>query len=145
MPHRIAAVRLEAEAFGDLTGQQVAGDVFAARRHDDVAGFERRQPVGVDVGEHARCGAELQQCNVLAVGHGIGQLWLHLDDVGVGKPADQIDVVDRQVDHHADIRHAGWKRPDPGNGDRQNILAADRLLDRLDGRIEALDMARPSA
>ena len=47
----------------------------------------------------------------------------------------------REVDHHADIRHARRERSDAGDGDRENILAADRFLDRLDGRIEALDVA----
>src|SRR5438094_545503 len=30
VPHRIAAVRLKAEAFGDLAGQEIAHDVFLA-------------------------------------------------------------------------------------------------------------------
>src|SRR5262245_27931617 len=45
MAHRVAAVRLEAEAFGDLPRQQVAHDVFVARRDGDVARFERREPI----------------------------------------------------------------------------------------------------
>ena len=141
MPHRIAAVRLEAEAFGDLARQQIAHHVFAARRDGDVARLERRQPVGVDVREHARGGAELQQRDVLALGHRARQLRLHFDDVGIGEPADQVDVVHREIDHHADIRHARRERTDAGDGDRQDVLAADRLLDRLHRRIEALDMA----
>src|SRR4051812_7259491 len=51
MPHRVAAVRLEAEALGDLTGQEIAHDIFAAGGDRDVACLERRQPVGVDVSE----------------------------------------------------------------------------------------------
>src|SRR6478735_11690002 len=52
MAHRIAAIRLEAEALSDLPSQQVAHDVFVACRDGDVARFERREPIGVDVGEH---------------------------------------------------------------------------------------------
>ena len=141
MPHRIAAVRLEAEAFGDLAGEQIADHVFAARRDVHVARLERRQPVGVDVREHARGGAELQQRDVLALGDRARELRLHLDDVGIGEPADQVDVVHGEVDHHADIRHARRERADAGDGDGQNVLAADRLLDRLHRRIEALDVA----
>ena len=141
MAHRIAAVRLEAEALGHLAGEQIAHDVFAARRDGDVARLERRQPVGVDVREHARGGAELQQRDVLALGHRAGELRLHLDDVGIGEPADQVDVVHGQIDDHADIRHARRERSDAGDGDRENILVADRVLDRLDRRIEALDVA----
>ena len=141
MPHRIGAVGLEAEALRDLAGQQVAHHVLAARRDGDVARLERRQPVGVDVGEHARGGAELQQRDVLALGHRVGELRLHLDDLGFGEPADQIDVVHGEIDDDADIRHPRRERTDPGDGDGKDILAADRFLDRLHGRIEALDMA----
>ena len=115
VPHRIGAVRLEAEALGDLARQQIADHVLAAGRDRDVARLERRQPVGVDVGEHARSGAELQQRDVLALGDRAGELRLHLDDVGIGEPADQVDVVHREVDHHADIRHARRERADAGD------------------------------
>ena len=140
MAHGIAAVRLEAETFGDLAGEQIAHHVFAARGDGHVARLERRQPIGVDVRQHAGRGAELQQRDVLALGHRAGQLRLHLDDVGIGEPADQIDVVHGQIDDHADIRHARRERPYPGDGDRENILVADGVLDRLDRRIEALDV-----
>ena len=73
----------------------------------------------------------MQQRDVLALGHRAGKLRLHLDDVGIGEPADQVDVVHGEIDHHADIRHARRKRTDAGDGDRKNILAADRFLDRL--------------
>jgi hypothetical protein len=33
-----------------------------------------------------------------------------------------------------------WKRANAGYGDRQNIFCPDRVLDRLDRRIEALDV-----
>ena len=115
MAHRIAAVRLEAEAFGDLAGQQIADQIFAARRDMHGARLERRQPVGVDMRKHAGGGAELQQRDVLALGHRARQLRLHFDDLGIGEPADQIDVVHREIDHHADIRHARRKRSDPGD------------------------------
>ena len=141
MAHRIAAVRLEAEAFGDLAGEQIAHHIFAAGRDRDVARLERRQPVGVDVGEHAGGGAELQQRDILALGDRAGELRLHLDDVGFGEPADQVDVVHGKIDHHADIRHPRRKRSDPGDGDRKNVFARDRLLDGGDRRIEPLDMA----
>ena len=141
MPHRIAAVGLEAETFGDLARQQIAHDIFAAGRDRDVARLERRQPVGVDMREHAGGGAELQQRDVLALGDRAGELRLHLDDVGFGEPADQVDVVDGEVDDDADIRHARRERADAGDGDRENVLARDRLLDGGDRRIEALDMA----
>ncbi len=96
-----------------------------ACRDGDVARLERREPVGVDVGEHARGGAELQQRDVLALGDRARQLRLHLDDVGIGEPADEVDVVHGEIDDHADIRHARRKRPDAGDRDRQNVLAAD--------------------
>src|SRR4029077_19037746 len=82
MAHRIAAVRLEAEALGHLTGEQIAHHIFAARRHGDAARLERRQPVGVDMGKHARGRPELQQRDILALGDRTGKLWLHFDDVG---------------------------------------------------------------
>ncbi len=41
----------------------------ATLRDSDVARLERGQPVGIDVRQHARRGAELQQRNVLALGH----------------------------------------------------------------------------
>ncbi len=141
MAHGIAAVGLEAEAFGDLTGQQIADHVFALGRHMNGARLERGEPVGVDMGEHARGGAELQQRDVLALGLGAAQLRLDFDDLGPGEPADQVDVVHREIDDDADIRHARRERSDAGDGDRKNVLLADRLLDGLDGRIEALHMA----
>src|SRR5438093_13134749 len=42
MPHRIAAVGLEAEALGDLTRQEIAHHIFAAGRNRDPARLERR-------------------------------------------------------------------------------------------------------
>jgi len=66
MPHRIAPVRLEAEAFRDLMRQQVGHDVFVPGRDGHIARLERGDPVGVDVSEHAGSGAELQQSNVLS-------------------------------------------------------------------------------
>ena len=45
-----------------------------------------------------------------------------------------------EIDHHAHVRHAGRERADAGDGDRQDVLVADRFLERLDGWIEALDM-----
>ena len=122
MAHGIAAVRLEAEAFGHLARQQIAHDVFAAGGDGDVARLERRQPIGVDVREHAGGGAELQQRDVLALGDRAGKLRLHLDDFGIGEPADQVDIVHGEIDDHADIRHARRERADAGDGDRENIL-----------------------
>ncbi len=58
-----------------------------------------------------------------------------------GEPADEIDVVHRQIDDHSDVRHARRKWPDAGNGDGQDVLAVDRLLYCLDRWIESLDMA----
>ncbi len=139
--HRIAAIRLEAEALGDLSGQQVAHDVLVAGRDGDVARLEGREPVGVDVREHPRGGAELEQRDVLALGDRVRQLRLHLGDFGLGEPADEIDVVHGKVDDHAHVGHAGREWPDAGDGDRQNVLAANGLLDRFDRRIEALDVA----
>ena len=63
------------------------------------------------------------------------------DDLGFGEPADQVDVVHGEVDDDADIGHARRKRPDPGDGDRQDVLVLDRPLDRLDRRVEALDVS----
>ena len=59
----------------------------------------------------------------------------------IGEPPDQVDVVDREVDDHADVRHPWREWPDPGDGDRKDVLILDRPLDRLHRRIEALDMA----
>ena len=140
MPHRVAAVRLEAETFGDLQRQQIADEIFVARGDVDVARLERRQPVGVDVGEHAGGGAELQQRDVLALGDRARQLRLDFDDFRIREPADQVDVVHREIDDHADVRHARRKRTDAGDGDREDVLVLDRALDRLDRRIEALDV-----
>ncbi len=83
MPHRIAAVGLEAETFGDLQRQQIADEIFVARGDVDGARLERRQPVGVDVREHAGGGAELQQRDVLALGDRARGLRLDLDDLGI--------------------------------------------------------------
>ena len=46
-----------------------------------------------------------------------------------------------EVDHNTNIRHARRKWPDTRDRDRENILAANRLLDGGDRRVEALDMA----
>src|SRR6478736_1478058 len=53
MPHRVTAVRFEAEALGDLAGEKIARDILIPGRDRDVARLERGQPVGVDMGEHA--------------------------------------------------------------------------------------------
>ena len=91
--------------------------------------------------EHARGGAELQERDVLALGHRARQLRLDFDDLRIGEPADQVDVMHGKIDDDADIRHARRKRADPGDGDRENVLILDRALDRLDRGIETLDMA----
>ena len=69
------------------------------------------------------------------------QLRLNLDDLGFGEPADQIDVVHGEIDHHADIRHARRKRTDAGDGDRQDIFARIASLIASTVGIETLDMA----
>src|SRR5262245_13586403 len=140
MAHRGAAVRLEAEAFGDLPRQQVAHDVFVARRDGDVARFERREPIGVDVGEDTGAGAELQERDVFALGNRVGELRLHFGDIGLGEPADETHVMHGEIDDHAYIRHARRKRTDAGDRDGKDALVADRFLDRLDRGVEALDM-----
>ena len=112
MAHRIATVRLEAEAFGDLAREQVACHIFAARGDSNVSCLERRQPIRVDVCENTRCGAKLQERNVFALGDRARQLRLHLDDIRIGEPSDQVNIVNRQVDHDTDIRHARRKRAD---------------------------------
>ena len=141
MPHRVAAVRLEPKTLGDLTGEQIAHHIFAAGGDGDVARLERRQPVGVDMGEHAGGGAELQKRDVLALCDGAGKLRLNFHDIRLGEPADQIDVVHGKVDDHADVRHPRRKWSDPGDRDRKNVLARYCRLDRGHGRIETLDMA----
>src|ERR1700674_747552 len=99
--HRIAAVRLEAETFGHLTGEKVAHHIFAAGRNRDVARLERRQPVGVDMGKHAGGGSKLQERDILALGHCAGELGLHFHNIRFGEPADQVDVVHGKIDHDA--------------------------------------------
>ncbi len=141
MAHRIGTVRLKAKALGNLKRQQIGYQILVTRGDVDVAGLERRQPVGVDVGQHARGGAELQQRDVLAFRYGARCLRLDLDDLGIGEPADQVDIVDRKIDHDSDVRHTRRKRSNAGNRDRKNILVLDRLLERLHRRIEAFDMA----
>ena len=140
MAHRIAAVRLEPEAFRDLPSQQIAGDVFVACRDDHVARLERREPIRVDVGEHAGSGAELEECDILTLGDCARELRLHLHDVGFGEPSDQIDIVNRKVDDHPHVRHAWWERADTGDGDGKNVFVANSVLDRFHGRVEPLDM-----
>src|SRR5262249_57035589 len=103
--------------------------------------LERRQRIGVDVGEHAGGGAELQECDVLALGNRIRELRLHFRDVGVGEPTDEVDVVDGEVDDHAYVGHARRERADTGDGDGKNVLIADRVLDRLNRRVKPLDLA----
>src|SRR5262249_53036982 len=93
MPHRVAAIWLEAKALGDLARQQIARHVFATRGDSDVARLEWRQPIGVDMGENSRGSAELEKRNVFALGNCAGELWLHFDNVGIGKPTDQINIV----------------------------------------------------
>ena len=138
--HRIASVGLKPEIFRDLARQQVADDVFALGRDLHGARLKRREPIGVDVGEHAGRGAELQERDVFAFGARAGKLRLHLDDFRSGEPADQVDVVHGEIDHDADIRHARRKRADPRDRDRQDVLAANRVLDGLRRRIETLDV-----
>jgi len=140
MPHRIAAVRLEAEAFRHLQRQQIGDEVFVARRDVNRAGLERRQPIGVDVREHAGRGAKLQQRDILTLGDGARGLRLDLDDFRIGEPADQVDIVHGEVDHDADIGHPRRKRADSRDRDRKDVLILDGALDRLHGRIEALDV-----
>src|SRR4029078_4908038 len=98
------------------------------------------QPCGVESGERARGGAELQQRDILALGDRAGELRLHLDDVGFGEIADQVDIVHGEIDDDTDIRHARRKRSDPGDGDGKDVLARYRLFDGGDRRIEALDV-----
>jgi hypothetical protein len=49
--------------------------------------------------------------------------------------------VHREIDDDTDIGHTRRKRADPRDGDRQDILLADRIFNRRDRRIEAFDMA----
>ena len=116
MPHGVAAVGLKAEAFGDLQGQEIRDQILVAGGDVDVSRLERRQPVGVDVREHTRLRAELQQRDILALGNGARGLRLDFDDLGFGKPADEINVVHAEIDDDADVGHARRKRPDPGDG-----------------------------
>jgi hypothetical protein len=53
------------------------------------------------------------------------ELRLHLDDIGFGKPADQVDVVRGKIDHHADIRHPRRKQTDARDRDGENVLARE--------------------
>ena len=106
----------------------------------DVARLERGEPIGVDLGEHSRSGAELQQRDVLALGDRARGLRLDFDDLRTREPADQVDVMYGEIDNDPDIRHARRERSDPGDGDRKNMLALDCPLDRLDCWVEALDM-----
>ena len=85
--------------------------------------------------------AELQQRDVLAFRDRTRQLRLHVDDLGVGEPTNEIDVVHGKVDDHADVGHAWGKWSDSGDCDGKNVLAADRVLKRFDGRVEPLDVA----
>jgi hypothetical protein len=145
--HGVAAVGPVIEAFADLTREQVADHIFLLGRDVHGARLERRQPVRVDVREHARGGAELQERNVLALCHGTRELRLHFDDVGIGEPADQVDIMHREINDDSNVRHARWKRTDPRDRDRKNLLPRQRVLDRLDRRVEALhvtDHERPT-
>src|SRR3981081_624185 len=90
--------------------------------------------------KHAGGGAELQQRNILAFGDGAGELRLHLHDIRLREPTDQIDVVHGEVNDHADVRHSRWKRSDARDRDRKNIFARYRLLDGGDGWIDPFDM-----
>ncbi len=64
-----------------------------------------------DVGEDAGLGAELQQRDVLARRMDRIGLRLDLGDLRTGEPADQVDVVDGEVDDHADVGHARREGP----------------------------------
>src|SRR5213078_3001594 len=125
MAHRITAIGLETETLGDLPRQQVPHDVFVARRDRDVARLERGQPIGVDVREYPGGGAELQERDVLAFGDGVRQLWLHLGDLGVGEPTNEVDVVHGEIDDHAYVGHAWREWPDTSDCDGKNVLTAD--------------------
>src|SRR4051812_14122145 len=81
MPHRIAAIGLEAEAFGHLPRQQVADEIFLARCDVHGTCLERGEPVGVDLSEHARLSTELEQRDVLALRDRALDLRLHLGDL----------------------------------------------------------------
>ena len=83
---------------------------------------------------------ELQQGRVLAVSLGPGQLGLDLDDFRVRQMPDDVDVVHRQIDDHPDLAHPRREGADAGDLDRDDILAVDGALDRLDRRIEPLDL-----
>src|SRR5262249_25062537 len=78
-------------------------------------------------------------------GYRARELRLDIDDIGIREPTDQIDIVDRQINHHANVRHARRKRPDAGDADGQYVFSPDRFLDRFDGRIETFDVANHQA
>src|SRR4051794_33501422 len=141
MPHRIASVRLESEAFSHLPGQQVAHDVFVASHDSDIPRLEGCEPIRVDVRQYTGGSAELEERDVLTLGERAGELRLHLNDLRFREPTDEIDVVDGEIDHHAHIGHARRERPNACDGDGQNILRPDSVLDRLDRWIETLHVA----
>src|SRR5262249_20839272 len=52
VPHRIAAVWLEAKAFSHLKSEQIADEIFVAGGDMNRASLKRRQPIRVDVRKH---------------------------------------------------------------------------------------------
>ena len=80
-------------------------------------GVARLTPFAISTSASA---SELQERNVLAFGDRAGELRLHLDDVGLGEPADQIDIVYGKIDDDADVRHPRRKRSNPGDADGKN-------------------------
>ena len=93
------------------------------------------------MGDHAVVQPELQQGRVLALGAGAGQLRLDLDDLGSGQVADDVDVMHRQIDDHADLAHARREGADAGDLDGDDLVVGDGALDRVHGRVEAFDLA----
>src|SRR4030095_8624294 len=98
-----AAIGLEAETFRHLARQQVTHHVFAAGGDRYIARLEWRQPIRVDMRENAGGRPELQKSDVLAFGNCTGELRLHLNDIGIGEPADQVDIVHGEIDDDADV------------------------------------------
>ncbi len=71
----------------------------------------------------------------------MAQQGLDLSHLRPRQVADDVDVVDRQVDDHPDLAHARREGADAGDLDGDDLVAVDGALDRLDRRVEALDMA----
>ena len=130
MAHRVAAVG-GSRSIGHLSCQQIPVAYFPRVATVTLRALNGVQPICVDRAEHTRRRPELsnamssrsvqrlESCGCTSIGSEL-----------VNEMIRSISCTARSIPRrHSTARR---KRPRPGDGNRKNVLAADRFLDRLD-------------